>query len=83
VEKVIETVDVGSGEEITVNDLARTILTACNSTTPIEYIPMRPGEWEDTRIRADISLLKSLGYQQKVSFPEGIQKTIEYYRTLI
>lgn len=82
-EKVKESVEVGSGEEITVNNLAQTILKTCNSASPTKYVPMRPGEWEHTRICANISTLKSLGYQQKISLQEGLQKTIEYYQTLV
>jgi len=47
----------------------------------IEYVADRPGH--DFRYSIDFSkITKELGWQPKVSFEDGIKKTIEYYSTL-
>ncbi|KKW35738.1 hypothetical protein A2852_01315 [Candidatus Adlerbacteria bacterium RIFCSPHIGHO2_01_FULL_54_23] len=77
-------VEVGSGKEITVNEIADVVFRLIGKSVPLEHIPMRRGETEHTRIQADLTALKNdIGYEPKTSFEDGIKKTIEYYRTLV
>lgn len=79
-----EPVEVGSGEEITVNEIANLVLHLTGSAVKLEYVPMRRGETEHTRIRADLTVLKDkIGFCPRVSFEEGMKKTTEYYRGLV
>ena len=79
-----EPVEVGSGKETTVNEIAKLALALTGKTVPIEYIPMRRGETEHTRIQADLTILKDkIGFRPHVSFEEGMKKTIEYYKGLV
>lgn len=80
-EKAIE---IGSGVEVTVNELARRIIKLTGSQSKIKYLPMRRGEEEHTRIQADISYLSNeISFRPKTSLDEGLLKTIEYYKELI
>jgi UDP-glucose 4-epimerase len=48
-------------------------------TGNVKYAPEREGDIRHSL--ADISLAaKALGYQPKVSFEEGLQRTVEWYR---
>ncbi len=79
-----EAVEIGSGKEITVNEIAEKIIKLTGSKSEIKYLPMRRGETEHTRIQADISYLRDvIGFRPKISFEEGLLKTIEYYRKLL
>ena len=76
-----EAVEIGSGEEITVNEIADIILRLTKSPSKRQEVSMRRGETEHTRIKADISVLKNkIGFTPKIGFGDGILKTIEYYR---
>ena len=76
-------VEIGSGNEITVNEIAEKIIELTNSTSRIVYIPMRMGETEHTRIKADISYLHNIiGFEPRHSFEEGLKKTIEFYKNI-
>ena len=80
-EKAIE---IGSGIEVTVNELAKRIIKLTSSQSKIKYLPMRKGEEEHTRIQADISFLSNeIGFRPKASLNEGLLRTIEYYKKLI
>lgn len=77
-------VEIGSGIEITVNEIAEKIIELTGSASKIIHIPMRRGETPHTRMRADISYLRDVvGFEPKYSFEEGLKKTTEYYKTLI
>lgn len=79
-EKAIE---IGSGIEVTVNEIAERIIKLTGSQSKIKYIPMRRGETAHTRIQADISYLSDvIGFKAKNSLDEGLLKTIEYYKKL-
>ena len=79
-----EAVEIGSGIEITVNEIAEKVIKLTGSQSEIKHLPMRRGETEHTRIKADISYLHDvLGFQPKASFEEGLVKTINYYKKLI
>ena len=77
-------VEIGSGVEITVNEIAKKIIELTNSRSEIKYVPMRRGETEHTKIKADISYLRDIiGFTPKLSFDEGLSKTIDYYKSLV
>jgi dTDP-glucose 4,6-dehydratase len=45
----------------------------------ISFVPDRPGH--DKRYAIDASKIKNeLGWEPKVAFPQGIQKTIQFYK---
>lgn len=79
-----DAVEIGSGIEVTVNEIAQKIIDLTGSKSKIEYKPMRKGETEHTRIQADVSYLRNvLGFKPKFSLEEGLIKTIEYYKNYI
>lgn len=79
-----EVVEIGSGEEISVLALAKKILKLTNSSSKLEFLKMRKGEDEHTRIRADISLLRDkIGYMLETPLEEGLKETIDFYRQMI
>lgn len=81
---ISETVDIGSGEEISVNDLAKEIIKQTKSNSKLKYLPMRRGEDQHTRIKADLRALKRItGYEPKTTIEEGIKETIKFYKEFL
>lgn len=74
------TVDVGSGKETTVNDLAKLIVGISHSRTELRYLPMRSGEPLNIRLKADATVLTSLGYVPRIDLKAGLRETFEWYR---
>lgn len=76
------TINVGTGEEITMRDLAERlsgIVTAGN--IPVQYLEDRPADVP--RLWVDNSLLKSLyPMDSLMAFASGLQHTVSYYRQL-
>jgi nucleoside-diphosphate-sugar epimerase len=71
--------NIACGERIDLNDLARVIREALGGGPNPRYEPTRVGDVKDSL--ADIALAKELiGYEPKVKFKEGIQRTIDWYR---
>ncbi len=70
-----QVINVGSGEETSVRDLANMVLEATNSGAEILFNPRTdPGV---SRMCADLSLAKeSLGYRPRVSLEEGLRLTL-------
>lgn len=77
-----EPVNIGNPREMSVLDFAREILRVTGSTAPIQFTPLPV---DDPKVRQpDISLArKLLGWEPKVSFDEGIAKTIGYFRDFL
>lgn len=73
--------NIGGGNEKTNLDLTKTILSQLGiSHDQIAFIQERKGH--DRRYAIDASKLKGeLGWTQETSFEEGIEKTINWYRT--
>lgn len=71
-----------SGEGVSVNQLAKTIIELSGSTSLIKYLPMRQGEPAKAHVVANITDLTSLfpNYKQ-LSLSEGLRRTINYYRS--
>jgi len=78
--KVGETYCVGGQSEKTNKEITYKILELMNKDeSSIEFVKDRPGH--DKRYAIDISKIsKELGWQPSVSFEEGLQKTIGWYK---
>ena len=77
---VNEPVNLGNPQEITISELAETIIELAKSKSSIVNKPL-PQDDPKTR-RPDISRARDLlGWQPQVSLQEGLIKTITWYRT--
>jgi len=74
------TINLGSGFELSINDLAKTVREiAGRPDTPIQHDEPRPGDV--LRLYADISQARSLmGYDVRVPLAEGIRQLLDWYR---
>lgn len=74
-----ETINVGSGCEIAVNDLARAVLEAVAREVPLEHDLPRPGDV--LRLYADSTRARQLlGFEPRISLPEGLRRLVAWYR---
>jgi len=79
-----EVINVGSGEEITINELAEKIIAATNSKSKIEYVPYEkvygPGFEDMDRRCPDLEKIRRLiDYSPKNGIDDIIRDVIEYY----
>ena len=74
------TINLGSGFELSINDLAKTVREiAGRPDTPIQHDEPRPGDV--LRLYADMSQARSLmGYDVRVPLAEGIRQLLDWYR---
>jgi UDP-glucose 4-epimerase len=75
-----ETINVGSGSDVTINDLARLVATvAGNPDAVVEHDRPRPGDVN--RLVADVARARELlGFEPRVSMSEGLQRLLQWYR---
>ena len=71
-------VNVGSGRELTIRELAEKVRQAVGCTAEPVFDPTMPDG--TPRKLLDISLLKSLGWEPRISLEEGIARTVREYR---
>jgi nucleoside-diphosphate-sugar epimerase len=73
--------NIGNPDELTVRQLAETVVELTGSTSPVE---VRPLPQDDPRVRRpDIRLAREvLEWEPRVDLREGLARTIEYFRTL-
>lgn len=71
-------INLGSGVEITIRELAETIATASGYKGELAFNTSKPDG--TPRKLVDTTKLQSLGWQAKTSLAEGIAKTIAWYR---
>jgi UDP-glucuronate decarboxylase len=73
-------VNLGNPVEFTIRELAEKVIAMTNSESKITYKPLP--EDDPTQRQPDISLaIAELGWQPKVSLDEGLEPTVEYFRT--
>lgn len=73
--------NVGSGEPVSVLDLVQTIMALAKSraTVQVGSLPSRPSDIEDMRV--DSSLFRSVtGWEPKFTLQDGLSATLEWYR---
>jgi len=76
-----QVINLGNPEEFTVLDLAKKIKRATGSASPIKIEAMELPEDDPEKRRPDISRAKKLlGWQPKIKFSWGLEKTIAYFR---
>lgn len=78
-----KTVNIGTGTEISIGQLAAKILSLMKSDATVVYDKqrVRPALSEVERLVCDASLMRSLtGWFPKVSLDEGLLRTIEWFR---
>src|SRR6185503_6334173 len=75
-------INIGNPIEMTIEEIARTIIQMTGATSRIVY---RPLPTDDPKIRQpDITRARTLlGWEPKVQLEEGLVKTIEYFRTKV
>ncbi len=79
-----QTVEIGTGTETRIIDLAKLIIKLTGGSSKISYEPMRKGEDHNARVVADTSLLNKLTkFKPLIDLETGLQHTIDYYRSLL
>lgn len=70
-------INIGRGEETSINDLARTILDLTGADGPIRYAPVRPGD-----IRRSVTTLDRakalLGFEPAIGLRDGLAETLAW-----
>lgn len=73
-------INLGTPQEMTVREIADTILRLTGSASPVEHHPL-PSD-DPTRRRPDIAKARRvLGWEPRVTLAQGLAETIEYYRS--
>jgi UDP-glucose 4-epimerase len=72
-------VNIGTGIEVTINALARTILELTRSPSPIRYEPARPGDIRRSVTTMDkaVALLR---FRPRVELRDGLKRTLDWVR---
>ena len=71
-------VNAGSGEEVSIRELADMVCAACGATCRIEWDVTRPDG--TPRKLLDSSRLRAMGWAPKISLRDGIARTVLDYR---
>ena len=75
-----EPVNIGSSMEITIKDLITTICKVMNFSGELRWDPTKPDG--QPRRKLDVSRAeKEFGFRSRVTFEEGLKKTIDWYLT--
>src|SRR5262252_2869101 len=80
--EVNEPVNIGNPREMTIKEIAETIIRMTGSTSQLIYRPLPTDDPKQRR--PDITRARTLlGWEPKVPLEEGLVKTIEYFRTKV
>lgn len=74
----VEHINVGTGEDITIKELAHTISNVVGFIGDIEWDTAKPNG--TPRKVLNVDKIKSLGWKPKIGLREGIEKTYEWYK---
>ena len=73
-----EHINVGTGQDVTIKELAETITEIVGYNRPINWDSSKPNG--TPRKVLNVEKIKSLGWEPKIGLNEGIQSTYEWYR---
>jgi GDP-L-fucose synthase len=71
-------INVGTGEDVTIKELAETIASAAGFSGDVKWDSTKPDG--TPRKVMDVSKIKSLGWAPQISLEEGVRQTVEYYQ---
>ena len=71
--------NVGSGTEISLNEMAAALLRTMGSSLPIEYAPPRSVNPVPRRLADTTRAESDIGFKTVVSFADGLQKLVEWW----
>lgn len=71
-------INIGSGEDVTIKDLATSIAMATGFTGEIKWDATKPDG--TPRKVMDVSRIKVLGWKPEISLQDGIAQTVEWYQ---
>ena len=74
-----EPINVGTGEDISIKDLANMISNMLDYSGDIIWDTTKPNG--TPRKVLNVDKIKSLGWDPKISLEEGIKKTYEWYKS--
>ena len=75
-----QVINIGSGSSVTINKLWQAISALCGLSLEPQYAAKRPGDI--IKSLAGVDKARSfLGFESEVSFTEGLELTLEWYRT--
>jgi len=74
-----EVLNVGSGQETSVNRLYELMANAAGVTDPPEYAPARPGELDRSALNPS-KAKDVLGWEPATSLEDGIQRVLDWFR---
>jgi UDP-glucose 4-epimerase len=74
-------ISAGTGRRLTVNEIAKNVISAAHSRSEIHHLPMRPGEPEHSVVLGEPETLMTLGIHADtlVEFERGIGQTVHWY----
>ena len=76
---VNDPVNIGNPHEVTIEEIARTIIRLVGSTSKVVYRPLPVDDPKQRR--PDITRARTiLGWEPKVGLEEGLLKTVDYFR---
>jgi GDP-L-fucose synthase len=78
-QEIGEFVNIGTGEDLTIQELAKMIKEIVGYTGEIKWDKSKPNG--TPRKLLDVSKIHSLGWKHKTSLKEGIRKTYEWFLT--
>ncbi len=81
-----ETLNLGTGVEITIEKLAQTIskVTQTKANIVFDASKIRPTKSEVSRLCADISKIKkSLGWKPEITLEDGLRETVQWYQNYL
>ena len=80
-EPIAEPINFGSGKEVSILNLASTIIGLCGKKGEIEPVHVEPRPAEVKRLISDATRAKNLlGWEPSISLDEGLKTYIEWYR---
>lgn len=81
----LDILEAGSGRRTTVGQIARIVLEATRSETPITHLPMRPGEDEGSVVLGNPNTLRQIGMDGSdfLELEAGVANTVAYFDTYL
>lgn len=71
--------NIGTGQEITINELAREIIASCQSSSTIRYQDVRPGDILRS-VAATDRAEQLLGFRARVTLRDGLRQTLDWFK---